>query len=254
MIDRMLCGFCGRQAQLTKEHVIPSWIESVLGRVKAKVSLVRGAQPTQSWPALGIDLSIHMPCAPCNNGWMHGLEEAVRPTLTPMIRGEGGGRLDGPGRTTVAAWATKTAMVAEYLTRDRAPYFTAEQRRELMVQRIPPRGVRVWMARYGGEWVGHARGQILKRHVSNEAAGDAYCSTFSIGALAFQLLVCHDPSALFRQHSGPWKETLLDLYPIGATEFSWPPSIALSHDAYLQLVNRFDFPAQSEDGELGRRD
>jgi hypothetical protein len=63
------CLFCGSTASVSREHVIPRWVNKELG--------IRGVVEERSGTARRLDaLSVVLPqvCIECNTGWMHKLE------------------------------------------------------------------------------------------------------------------------------------------------------------------------------------
>lgn len=76
------CLFCGSTASLSREHVIPRWVNKELGihaMVEERSGTVR---------RLGA-LSVVLPqvCIKCNTGSMSELEQRTAPVLGPMLLG-----------------------------------------------------------------------------------------------------------------------------------------------------------------------
>ena len=111
----MDCFFCGREAKLTREHVIPRWLRKPLRdevRFKGGVWL-RSSLPSERSPmyrARRTDSVLKRVCGGCNAGWMSRLEGEVRPLLIPLIEGEAI-RLTEASRLILVRWALKTAAV-----------------------------------------------------------------------------------------------------------------------------------------------
>ncbi len=116
------CVFCGGKG-LTKEHVWPAWLAKAT-RAQAKLAHhvswsevqdhVRERSPFTAPP---FTATVRRVCATCNHGWIHDLEDRVRPILLPML--EGRGRTLYPAtRKTLALWAWKTVMMFELASSD----------------------------------------------------------------------------------------------------------------------------------------
>jgi len=98
----MPCIFCEGDGKLTKEHVIPKWLGSVLHRAQAPTgSSASGkrfthrftpapgeASSPREWSADEVDLVTNSVCQQCNSGWLHDLETMARPVLTRLVLGE----------------------------------------------------------------------------------------------------------------------------------------------------------------------
>jgi len=103
------CFFCGTIGPLTQEHVFPQWIRRT-GNRPLKAIVRTSSRPeahlgdTYSW-------RVKILCAKCNNEYGGSLEEALKPTLKPMINGETV-FLDTLKQGQLAQWAFKTALIA----------------------------------------------------------------------------------------------------------------------------------------------
>ncbi|MFK4694207.1 hypothetical protein [Streptomyces pristinaespiralis] len=114
------CVFCGAPAN-SREHVIPQWISrSVLeanpGIDQNTVVLAGDGQAVRDFTHRFGESAVKIVCATCNNGWMNGLEEAVRAFLIPLILSDGGTVvvLDRQQQADLAAWVMKTLMMFSY--------------------------------------------------------------------------------------------------------------------------------------------
>lgn len=147
---------------LTKEHVWPQWLRShpAIARELSKPfprrphvsprftrsdfftgpvteAVVRGEEQP---PHL---LTVRVVCATCNNGWMANREPGAQRLLSPLMTGSRT-NLGRDDLTRIAAWATKTAMMAEYCQPEGLT-FTDSQRSRVRTRERPPHDVSVWM-------------------------------------------------------------------------------------------------------------
>jgi hypothetical protein len=152
------CIFCGA-TNLTFEHMFPQWCHRfMLPRPPGRISMYRGieyADRTVSTPRTTArhirDWQIKCVCGgshlTCNNGWMRDLENAVRPIMIPLIRGEEV-RINSHHQGILATWAAMKMMISEY---DQNARITVHhmQRKYMFRHHIPPRnGWGVWVGNY----------------------------------------------------------------------------------------------------------
>lgn len=91
------CIFCGG-LPLTVEDVLPKWMQPILAdrhpvgrdgkRLQLRGGLFEARTRTHLWPAKTPKILLRDVCEPCNTGWMSLIEQAAKPIITPMIRGE----------------------------------------------------------------------------------------------------------------------------------------------------------------------
>jgi len=134
---------------MSGEDVIPRWLARVLrpsGPVKFTLSstFVDRADLPSTRPKYVDNVSLgklRAVCDGCNHGWMKDLEDAAKPLLEPMLHRD---RipLDAEPRTTLAAWATKTAAM---LTLKYSKPPSAALLHELYASSLSPRGSSVWL-------------------------------------------------------------------------------------------------------------
>lgn len=155
------CVFCGGRP-LTREHVMPRWLTSVLpeqaafrgqdqqivlqpdGRNGSRLIL-----PHREVRESFNSLTVKAVCRICNNGWMHDMEEIVRPTLSPLIQGESK-QLERSDVLTIACWTVKTALMAQ-LTGVEGIAALAPVYQLFYRERQPPKNSVVWGAATGSE-------------------------------------------------------------------------------------------------------
>lgn len=111
------CIFCGSQAAVTREHVLPQWAGSLPpGEGPFIIKRISDAGEVIEHHAKGVDIVARVVCGPCNSGWMAELEAAAQPLLKPMINGEPRSLMPGE-QHTVARRAVKIAFMFLYPTR-----------------------------------------------------------------------------------------------------------------------------------------
>jgi hypothetical protein len=187
------CLFCGRERRMSKEHVLPQWInETPVG--EGPVSIRRVAQSGESseyTASSAAGIVARAVCEECNNGWMSHLESAARPWLTPMIDGQQL-QLVPDIHNILARWAVKTAIMFLYSTSPpvgaEAPY-----RSEICDGRLPT-GVGVWLAAYRADppaynsWI-RAREVEMRADASPGEIRTATAVTLTLGYYAQHVLL-----------------------------------------------------------------
>jgi hypothetical protein len=209
------CGFCGVDGQ-SQEHL---WARWVLGG------------KTISYPNRSLQLTVGMPCEPCNNGWMSDLENDVKPFMTSMaFRGEKT-LLDEERQAKLVRWFVKTAMVNEYTAADsEQKYFTEAERRAFKEQFTIPANLWIWLARYDGVLPLHS---VQLR--APKGAPFLYSLTFGSNFLVGQLFAHRDPE--FRRYADATRGLRLQqLYPSLGAWISWPPENTID-DHELQVLD-----------------
>src|SRR6185503_3427860 len=147
-----LCGFCGQNARLTREDLIPRWMADLK---PPAVDVVTQASHRQirSWRTVSqkVELVARAFCKRCNNGWMSDLEVEAQPYLLPMVLGHEVS-LSVAAQAPITAWCMKTAMAFEFAGHGgRRQYFTPEERRVFASLQTPPGGVAIFLAGYVGQ-------------------------------------------------------------------------------------------------------
>lgn len=141
------CIFCGSPAN-SKEHIWPVWLHELLGPQAPGVRHDRqlhtfnpkeGARTSGPTGRQGDirTIRIRAVCRTCNNGWMSGLEEEVRPVLTPLVEGAACA-LDTEQLRTLAQWLTLKTLIVEHATAETS--VTPQSDRTAFFERgtIPP--------------------------------------------------------------------------------------------------------------------
>ncbi len=189
----------------------------------------------------------------CNTGWMSDLQEAVKPSLLPMINGENT-TLSRREQKTIAAWAAMTAMTGEFL--DSSDEFVAvpQWQRDYLRenQRVPP-GWRIWIGRYrwaqGVErWCHHV--MCLGDERDGIPAGDTsqpqntQTTTICVGD-HFVVHIMSSAVAAGESIVSRWRfpdtirPCLSQIFPAAKPKVRWPPEGTLSPAGLHYVANTF---------------
>lgn len=153
------CVFCGVSGTMTKEHVLPDWLErtGLGGRSAAAGSgwLNRPREYRQT--SRPFQATVKAVCATCNNGWMSQLEQIAGRVLVPIMQGEETvvSQRDQPA---LAMWTLKTVLMAmrssSQQDRDQGYGLPPAEFTDLHRQKDqlrPPDHVQVWLGHYNGQ-------------------------------------------------------------------------------------------------------
>jgi hypothetical protein len=113
------CVFCGRSdRKITREHVFAGWVDAVFpsaAREPARTVIKRSSEASLEFESLPFEQKVAIVCAECNNNWMSALETSAGPILGPMVGSAIPTELTPAAQRSIATWATKTALVLQYL-------------------------------------------------------------------------------------------------------------------------------------------
>jgi hypothetical protein len=171
---------------------------------------------------------------------MNDLETAAKPWLTPMIHGITT-TLPPDAQSTIAAWATKTALILEYARvppRTPAPQWLAW----LFDRGSCPPEAHVWLAAYARtNWMAHcvARGLAFGRPDRPADIPDGELVTVVVGHLVFQVLVwAHGQNFTIGVH--PYLQpAVLAVWPPRGETLTWPPPLWLDEAGVGHLATAF---------------
>lgn len=255
------CAFCDHQGDLSGEHIWPDWLgrgghigteqegyeqriwrshgELVVAEPKGQRS--KGGQVRhQGKPH---QKKLRVACRDgCNGGWMSQLEQAVKPSLLPLVK-DNDSNLDLHAQRTLASWATKTAMVM-WFTSDGPNGFIKQQRRALREALLPPPGTQVWCGRYDGtEWrlTFHQYYRPVNKHDAGREGPQPVAllqtTTFVMNHLLFFVFSSstgHDVSPGFDTTNG--RRHLTRIWPQRRPLAFWPPAETLDDGQTLDLA------------------
>jgi hypothetical protein len=175
------CIFCGHGGEpgnpMTGEHLWSEWMHPYLPKLEEPTKeefyqVIRGIGPVnieKRKPQQGHTYSkkIKAVCKRCNNGWMGGIETAVKPILIDLLEGRLLS-LDRIMQRRLVTWITLKMLVAEnqnvadrVVQQDGLSFFKAF--------RTIPRGTKIWIAYHDTpEWYAGYGGQTLQASLTRE--------------------------------------------------------------------------------------
>ena len=251
------CVFCG-SARMPREHAIPQWVGEVLHGAAGE------SGDWTTWYAFGTPsencerrhpaesnrptVVVKRVCRDCNSGWMADVEGEAKPILEPMISGKPC-MLSLGDQLNVATWATKTAMVLEYMRSDLFVTTKAE-RRVIADDRRPPDGFRVRLAATAA--VGD-QGLRIATFVAasdpSEGVPDVLCTTIVIGHLVVQVWGGSGSGTTDLQRPGTVIAEAAMVWPPVPGPVSWPPRVSLTGSRLEEFI-REPLPGADRPGFL----
>lgn len=178
------CTFCGASKPLTREHVIPVWLQRYVGGEEK--GGFRGTHvswtgtPLSKRKAGANSHTLGTVCAPCNNGWMSRLESDFGRLLPRLQADMSPGRFSKAERRTIARWIVKTGITAHRSANYR-PILPAWLPIALSQGANIPAGIKVFSGNVGSKktikWVQSNIGLCVV-HPTDVPTFDAYNDTF----------------------------------------------------------------------------
>ncbi|MBX9469440.1 MAG: hypothetical protein KL839_16980 [Rhizobium sp.] len=178
------CIFCGAVGGLSREHVLPKWLQlNVGGSLEGTFTGIRSSfigERLDERKFSGGNFTLKRICTNCNNGWMSQLEDRfalVLPKLESFMRPS---QLSKTERHTVSMWIVKTGIVA-HLSANYRRILPESFPAKLQCGRVIPRGVKVFCGTTEPEkriiW---AQGNVVANTVrkADIETFDAYKDTF----------------------------------------------------------------------------
>lgn len=238
----MPCVFCGAKNKLSREHILPDWLNDELGirgTERNLATVVHGGYPGRSRhrTAIGFDMKVKAVCERCNNGWLSLLEnEGAKPHLVPLVHGVPH-RLDIAAQRVLATWAAKTALVtqAKHSKRLRSHFDS------LYDGQHPPRQTQVWIGAYRegalqdlSGFLHHDLQIVFDPAEWNPHVVNGYGTTIFVRHVLFQVIGLELAVEVQRTLKGVLGGALTKIWP-PTRPVPWPPRIIID-EANLQVI------------------
>jgi hypothetical protein len=244
-----LCVFCS-MAEVTREHVWPSWIAAGVRKRFGEQArwTIEGSDRNRAKGNL--DAIVKRVCKPCNGGWMSNIEGHAIPLLLPFILGDvRAASLSVEQQSTMAVWASKTLLMADFLYAQqqypRAAYSA------FFANKQPPARSVMWVAAFGGTHIELTSNIHTVKFTASNYPNQFGIKTTSdvvgvVGTLTLARLVIQQLLYVSGPDDVPLpRRTTLDgrvtepVWPARSEPISWPPGgQALDADALARFVIR----------------
>lgn len=144
------CIFCGASGALTREHVLPEWLQiNVVGSLEGGFVGVRtsfAGEPLDERTFSSGNYTLKRVCSDCNHGWMSQLESRFALVLPKLETGCRPSKLSRAERHTAAMWTIKTGVVA-HLSANYRRILPEDFPMQLQRGRVIPGGVKAFQGR-----------------------------------------------------------------------------------------------------------
>lgn len=243
---------------MSKEHVIPAWLEKHVSRNEGTNTLGYklygfGSKVIEEdrleRPGDGHTVKVRRVCESCNNGWMSKLQERTKPLILDMLSGAPL-VLHKRFQTQLAAWSAMTFMAGDF-RRAVSAAISQEDRSYLMNAGRAPTNWRIWVGRYEREqaallFAHNALRLSTPRHQASSAMDDeipppnSQASTVIIGNI---FLTCISSSARDLHHYWNFNPRnavfLRQIWPVETARIPWPPEQTMTDEDAVRIANTF---------------
>jgi len=239
------CVFCGQHGKLTKSHVWPKWLDSILPQSASHHEQIIGRfdtfVPTAAGPSYWRKVrqghvGTRKPrntCSKCNGEWMRQIEEAAMPIMRPLLRGNPYLLLEPPALELVASLLCLVSMRVEFLSREMRAIPAADHD-WLRTKFTPPADWKIWIARYEGDLLTDERYTAMQITSSRDVpVGVEHCNT-----QVTTLVVGHLCAHLFS--STVWRD--FDGYEGIDLPAIWPPRKTAILARSLPVITQAEVP------------
>jgi hypothetical protein len=181
------------------------------------------------WSNNQLDWTAKVVCGNCNNTWMNEIEqEHAKPTISNLIVGTQGLRIDHEYANSIALFAFKTAVVLDRMNPQRPVSFFTTQARYAFREKLEiPCNVGMWMARFprfdhGGCFTVYHRGNTVEH-----GGIQLYVCNYCVGHFAFQVVVEQKPTLLTLVPRAGFEHLAVPFWPSIPAGFVWPMDASL---------------------------
>ncbi len=251
------CIFCDGFG-LSKEHVLPDWLRSIFPRLATDTHTFNAASwlnlPTvgmvplpskKSGQGHSLSKKVRVVCEQCNTGWMHAMEDAVKPLLEDLVWGRPR-TINVNEQRELAAWIAKTTMTAEFLMPSQVAIKKTE-RAAFKENLEPNKNWKIWIGLYQGlKWRAggifhHGLGLYPPPHLIKVGVKNTQCTAIGLGHLfvyAFSTEEDGVPFALSEQLA----VNIPQIWPINSDTINWVPGAYIGDAEFAAIA-----------GALGKR-
>jgi hypothetical protein len=242
---------------MTSEHIWSRWIGELYSDFNGGYTFQLGVDPDikvdRQWLSPKIDMTAKVVCAECNNGWMSDLDGEAKATMKDMILYAAPLSLLPRGIGTITAFALKTAVVADFVSPNRLPFFSPLERKRFAEKHVIPQAVNVSLAFFVTTNVASGLSGNFTNHYAKIAGArhkgfELYVFTFVAGFLVVQLTTCRWLSRIIKRPAyfpvlrqrAVWDKACIPIWPSDGKAVEWPPTVYFESDSIKTIVNRWN--------------
>lgn len=224
-----ICPICQQPGKRTREHVFGRWLADLLGVRNQRVT-AHSSRGGALWSSRGIEVVVTV-CASCNQGWMSDLESEFAATFSDVILGRAA-VLDAAALTTLAHWATKTALMLEPQLRGTGNQTHRPRGHPAQLPAGPPPGSRVWLGAYAPRtrlvfWQGVPMSPAGKP-LRDDSPRIGYATLMTVGSLLIVVLVMDRDLGDEFEAEGMPRAAFRSVWPLPEEAIRWPDGLILN--------------------------
>jgi hypothetical protein len=237
------CIFCG-QSPVTNEHIFSrDWLETLMPATDRFVHRHLREERADDdsfdvlWRKDEFDVKVKCVCRDCNSGWMNDLDKEAEPFTTPMAMGLETTLPTLRTQTSVAAWATKLAMMCDHT--QRVPVVESAAHKAFYETRTPVTGSTIWLARTRPEGF-TAGARSVSWAMGEGRTTNAYFCTIDVNHLVLQVFIPRsDTPEGWGFDRSKNVAFVRQLWPPGFTKIVWPPPGIVPADKMENFARAF---------------
>jgi hypothetical protein len=178
----------------------------------------------RTWNKDEIDVTAHVVCKTCNEGWMSHLEsQHAKTALTDLIIGNKDLIVSHVQAQAIARFAFKTAVVVDHMKRDGKLFFPRAARHHFAKSLKIPRTVRIWFAGYLPMNSGNLLPFWYEDSFPDGHYLKLYVCTYAVGHFVFQLVAAEVKDILEFSPKESFEYLSIPLWPNMPSGIKWPP-------------------------------
>jgi hypothetical protein len=177
-----------------------------------------------------LDWTAKVVCLGCNTTWMSAIEnEHAKPVMTPLILGETGIKINQSQADSLARFAFKTAVVVDYISRDRQPFFSRFVRHGFKESHAIPASTGMWLSAFAFMGQGNVKSVYHEGSFPAKHRFQVYALTYCVGHLVFQVVSLRNPppSPFRPRNQDAFKHLAVGFWPWIPSGIEWPLSDVL---------------------------
>jgi hypothetical protein len=185
---------------------------------------------------------------------MSQLESRAQNELSDVILGQRRIELSPSATATLAQFAFKSAILANFMNSKREPFFPPAVRERFRTSLDIPSSTQMWLSAFSGTFksgvfVSYVSGPVKPNNYGIWNDFEFNVLTYSIGTLCFQVLSTR--WADIRKSGQPlpnltpnalWNEVAPRFWPANGLPTTWPPAKYLGDEAIEDFTNRWSAP------------
>jgi hypothetical protein len=224
-----MCAFCPQEGKLSSEHLWSAWMDDLIPGKKKFTSWNEKGEVARQWLSDDLDWTAKVVCKTCNETWMSKIEsQHAKPAMTDLIRGKTDVPISQSRADSIAFFAFKTALLFDYIQRNRAPFFGTSVRHCFRESLGIPVSVSMWMAGFVPAGKGEIHTCYHEGNTSSTNHLKLYVCTYAIGHFVFQVLAYRRLGFKSIRPRDKTRHLVVPFWPRIPQHFIWPPAHALA--------------------------